>query len=485
MEPLIKSYAGQPVPASIIIEKVIPNAIPQRVNQATEAPLVDGSIFVNSRYGIRSITVNISVVSKTSEGLFYQQDDLSKWLNHKEPQPLVLRDMPDRTFYCILDGAVDLNKIRSVGQGSFNLICHDPHIYGQTRTYDMDPNTTQVYNGGNEEAYPIINMTLKKDVDSFFITGSEQTIYLGEPIDPTEQTIKDTRPLLFNDTGSSVTPWANATDYHIDGGQIFGTMSSNGYSLQQASKDYGTASGVWHGAAMVRSIGKEVQDFDLEAQIGLLSKTAAEKGRIEVYLLDINNKQLAKISLKDIDSGRDNPMFDAWLGQINNGGVSTVNTYGAYRGVWKQFNGVINIGRRGKQWHFYCAMVNPTTYQHHTRYYKTVTDTWGKFGNKLAKVMIHIGAYGSDKPVDSMWISNVRVNELLSNTASEVPAIGKAGDTFTIDCESGKILRNGKFLTEQYAGTEFIRLKEGANGIAISDETLLESGTIEFTEKWV
>ena len=485
MEQLIKSYAGQPVPASIIIEKVLVGGAPPRVNTSIDVPMEDGAIHVNSKYGPRPITIHLSLLADTSEGTMYKHDDLSKWLHYKTPQPLILRDMPDRTFYCLIDGNVDLDKIRRLEQGTITMICYDPHIYGQTKSYTMLADTTPVVNGGNLEAFPIINMTLKKDVQSFFITGSEQTVYLGEPVDPTEKTAIDTRPLLFNDPCSSVTPWAQATTFVVDGGQVKNTLSSNGYSFGQAAKDYGTASGLWHGGAMVRSIGKEVQDFDLEAQIGLLSTDPKQKGRVEIYLLDVNDKRVAKIALKDVDSGKDSPVFDAWLGQINNGGVSTVNTFGAYRGVWKQFNGVINIGRRGKQWHFYCAKVDTKTGQHNTRYYKTVTDTWGKFGSKVAKVLIHIAAYGNDAPVNEMWISNVRVNELLSKGTNQVANIGKAGDQFTIDCESGKILRNGKYLTEQYAGTEFIQLKEGANGIAISDPTLLDTGTIEFTEKWV
>jgi predicted phage tail component-like protein len=485
MRQLIESYAGKPVPASLIIEQVTPDVMASIINTSQDIPMGDGAIHINKRLGTKAFKVDLSVIASDKTQVLREQAVLAEWLNYDEPQPLILGDMPEVTYYCLGDGQISLDKKENIASGTITFVCFEGNGYGQTKSYVMQGDTTQVQNGGNKEAYPIINMTLAKDTTDFFVTGSEQTVYIGEPFDPTEKTVQDTRPLLFNDPCNSTTNWAQATTFIVDGGQVKNTLSSNGYSFGQAAKDYGTASGLWHGGAMVRSLGKEVQDFDLEAQIGLLSTDVKQKGRIEVYLLDINDKRIAKISLKDIDSGRDNPMFDAWLGQINNGGVQTVNSYGSYRGVWKQFNGVINIGRRGKQWHFYIAQVDTNTYQHHTRYYKTVTDTWGKYGDKVAKVLIHIAAYGNDAPVDEMWVSNVRVNELLDKQDGKVDYVGKAGDTITIDCEKGEILRNGQFLTQQYPATEFIKLKKGANGITLSDPTLLEEGTIEFTERWL
>jgi predicted phage tail component-like protein len=481
----IISYAGQECPASLIVGSVIVDSVPDISLTTRDIPMSDGVQFIDKRYGTRKITAEIGLVSNSSNEVYTDFDAIAEWLEYKEPQPLILRDFPNRIFYAITDSAVTIDKLKNLGKATISFVCHDPHSYGADKSYPMSPDVTNVINEGNKETFPIINFTLKKNVTDFYITGSNQTIFLGETYDPTEKTVKDTTPTILNDAGSSLTNWTDASAFHVDGGTVLGTISSNGYSFQQSAKDYGTASGLWHGGAILRGLGTQLQDFDLEASIGFKASAMAQKGRVEVYLLDTNDKQIAKISLKDIDAKMENPMFDAWLGQINNGGVSTVNTYGDRRGVWRQFNGVINIGRRGKQWHFYCAQVDPTTYQHHTRYYKTVTDTWGRFGGKLAKVLVHIGAYGAEAPVDQMWVSNVRVDEVISKTTSEVSYAGKIGDTFTIDCEKGKILRNGKMFTQMQAGSQFLKLAKGANGIQFSDPTLLDQGTISFTERWI
>jgi predicted phage tail component-like protein len=485
MASLIKSFAGVNTPDFLIIDKVHLPPLPPSELTSIDIPMKSGSQFVNKKHGNRTITIDLTIKAPGRDKVMSMGDQLADFLQHDEPQPIIFRDLPGRKYYAILDGDTDLEKIEHLGKGSIKLICHDPHGYGEQRSYNITSDTTMLVNYGNRQTAPQISMTFTKNVTDFFIATDKQSLYFGEPFDPTEKTVTDTKPVILNDPGSSTTDWLQATNFNVDGGRVLGTIGSNGYSFSQAGKDYGTLSGLWHGGSMVRSLTKQIQDFELECQVGFASSNKNQKGRIEIYLLDINNNQLGKIAIRDIWNNLDNPQFEFWVGKVNGGGVSVTNTYGAYKGVFSNFNGIIEMGRVGKKWHCYIAKVDSNG-RAHTRHYKAFTDWQNKYMQKVAKIQLHIAAYDKDPAVDQMWISNVYFREILSKQSNQVDYVFRTGDKLLIDCETGEIYKNGKlFLERLYPGSEFLLLDKAANGLVVSDYSAIKDGKVTFTERWL
>lgn len=485
MASAIKSYAGVNTPAFLIVEKISFEVLPPSTIKSLDIPLRTGSYFINKDLGIRTFSVDFSIKADTSGNVMYYADDLAEWLNYDEPQPLIFRDKPDQTYYAIVSGNSDLTKFSKTGKGKIDFVCLDPHAYGVEKAYSFNPTNTDpimVTNNGNTKTFPIFDMTFTQDVTEFSIISDNDSLSFGQPLDVTSQTAADLEPKIINDTGASTAGWSNGIT--VDGGQVTGTLTSNGYSFSQASKDYGSGSGIWHGGSLIKSVGKEVQDFSCEAQIGFLATNKAQLGRIEVYLLDINGSKMGKVGLRDTARTGDWPNFDAWAGAYGNGGVSVINSYGAYKGVWSQFNGVIRIARTGKVWSFYIAKVDSKGV-HNTRMYKEYTDWKGVYNKKVAAIQIHIAQYGSDAPVDQMWISNVKFIEKLTPQPNQVDYVFRKNDRLRIDCNTNLILKNGEpFYDALYPASTFISLDKGVNGISVSD-AVISNGTIKFSERWI
>lgn len=489
MASIITSFAGVSTPAFLIVEKVGFSVLPSSQVKTLDVPMKSGSYFINQKYGIRTFSVDFTIKADTAGNVMYFADDLAEWLHYDEPQKLIFRDKPDQYYMAMVSGETDLTKFGVTGKGRIEFVCYDPHGYSineKTITLANSAETTPLMltNNGNMKTAPIIEMQFTKNLTDFAITTDNQHMYFGEPFDETEKTATDLKPLIINDTGASVTGWTGGLS--VDGGQVMGTLASNGYSISQGGtpRSYGTLSGLWHGGSLIKSLGKQVQDFSCEAQIGFLANNKVQKGRVEIYLLDINNNKLGKIALKDVTASGDHPVFDAWVGQYKNGGVSVINSYGDKKGTFAQFNGVIRVSRTGKKWEFYIAKVDSNG-KHTSRMYKAYTDWKNQYSTKVASMQIHIAQYDASTPVDQMWISNIRFVEKLTKTSTQVDYVFRTNDKLRIDCTNGEILLNGEpFYDELYPSSSFFLLDKGVNGISISDQAI-KNGTIKFTERWL
>jgi predicted phage tail component-like protein len=481
---LITSFAGVAPPAWLLINKIQFAPVSEAQNTSISLPKKDGEIFVSKKRGARKIDIELSIVAPDRNLVMQQGDKFAEWIDYDEPQPIIFRDLPNRVYYAILDGSTDLEKVERFGQGTITLICHDPKGYGFPKEFVYEPTSTDpiIYNNqGTDAAYPNISMEFTKDLTDFAIATADDALIFGD-FNLETDIATDLEPFYLNDTGASTNGWTNGST--VDGGVVVGDITSNGYSFQQANKDYGTGTS-WHGGSKIKSLGKQLQDFEFEAEIGLISNSKEEIGRVECYLLDVNGEKLGKVAMKDYSLIGDFPMFDAWVGGFGGkGGTSIVESYGDYKGVWKQFRGIVRITRRGRTWGFYAAQINQQTWRHHTRMYKEFTDWKGVYDKKVAAVQIHIGALKTHKPVSSMYVSNIRMKELLTATGNQVDYVFKKGDKLEIDCKEMKIWKNGEeWYDELQAGSTFPKFKKGGNGISVSDANFT-NGKLSFSERW-
>ncbi len=309
-----------------------------------------GSYYFGQNLGEKTIEVPIIFSSSTKADLPDVKRALVDWLFYDEPKQLILPEETDKYYMAKVSGDTDLEQMMNTGWGTITFICPDPFAYGTTETTSnfVPGNSLTVTNNGGLETYPQFHFEFTGNTTEFAIMSANEYLYFGQPASVDTQTPTTKRIKILDDDCSSV---ANYTaGIGVDGGVVAGTLISDGSSIK--ASDYGTGT-QWHGPAGVKSLGQQIQDFSIQIEAGFKSGYSYQVGRLEVYLLDINNAVIGKIAIRDSDAGLDNPYMEARVGNSSTGRFF-VNYTGPV-GNWKQFNGPIRITRIGQRWEFSCS----------------------------------------------------------------------------------------------------------------------------------
>lgn len=487
MASLIQSYGGVNTPSFLIIEKVSFQVLPASQVKQLEIPIKSGAYFINKKHGVRTFTASFSIKASDSNSVMYYADDLAEWINYDEPQPLIFRDKPDQIYHAIIEGSVDITKFGKTGRGQIIFLCLDPHGYGTEKTYSFNPTDTDpiiLVNGGNQKTAPVMSMEFKKNVTDFAIVSDNNMLYFGEPFDVSQNTAVDLNPQPLSLSGLTTTGWTAGLT--VDNGTIIpNILASNGYSIgPYTPSGYGTSSGL-HGGSLIHTVGKQVQDFTMEAYISFNTSHWHELGKIEFYLLDVNGSKIGKIALSDTSATQHSVKLEARAGSIQSG-YMFVNQYGqTHVDQFTKFDGVLKLTRKGNEWSVYVAKTDINK-----KHYNIFTKSWKDTGNlystaKLSSIQLFIGAYDAYNPILTNYFSYLRVIEHLSPQANEIDFAFKTGDKLTIDNTTGEILKNGEpFYEKLYPSSSFILLDKGANGISVSDPAIF-NGEIKFKERWL
>src|SRR5690606_1399073 len=115
---------------------------------------------------------NIIDLQKTKE-------DMAEWLVHDEPKELIFKDEPDRVYYAVVDGELELDEIFSTGRGEITFICPDPYKYGPEKVYQTDQDTFIVENNGTAETEPIITLTAKEPTTFAMVSNGDEYMMVG------------------------------------------------------------------------------------------------------------------------------------------------------------------------------------------------------------------------------------------------------------------------------------------------------------------
>ena len=94
---------------------------------------------------------------------------IARWLNQKEPKPLIFESNTDVIYYAIFDGEIPLNH-NGLQDGSFKmqLVCDSPYGYSELRSIDVSVNGTNsilLFNDGDEIIQPQLRIRKIGDGD--------------------------------------------------------------------------------------------------------------------------------------------------------------------------------------------------------------------------------------------------------------------------------------------------------------------------------
>lgn len=426
----------------------------------------------------RPLDIPILIESKNLTDLQKLKEDLADWLVTDEPKELIFDDEPDRVYYAQVDGEFNVEEIISVGAGVLYFKCPDPFKYGPLQTpppFTSFISPIVLHNEGSVEAKPNIKIKLKQSTTYLDIISDEDYMRIGRPANVDVTPVKEKETVL-HDTMSTMTGWTDGQSTDIDGGVVSGTMVSDGTRFHATSLGTGTT---WHGPVKIKSLGQEVENFQVELQPILDNDDLSKIGRIELYLLDINKKAVGKLSIKDMSKGQGGNIVEMRVGD-NVVNTFLINEYGTNWNTWHNFNGILQLTKNGNKWAAYVAkFINGQSDQRTARKLVEWIDVDNQFTRKIAHVVVHIGTYGTSTP-SQMSIQDLKVYKLNQITATQIPYIGVAGDIFEFDMKTSKILKNGDFFKRKDFGARFFGLEKGDNALVFSPPEVIENAEVKW-----
>lgn len=465
-------------PDYLVIESIKNQYLPDVSINTTKAPGRVGTINQGVELGERIIEVTVGIIGTDKDNLDERERELTSWLFYPEPKKLVLPH--NSKYYMAQISEADIENTLIFGRGTFTFLCTDPAAYSQTSVTIPLPaaDPIEIINTGNMDASPIIDITVNQDTTELEIVTEDQYMYFGQPDAVDEVNPMPRKTIVIQDDCSSTTDFT--AGIAVDNGTIAGSLTSDGNYILQAGGDYGSGA-AWHGGALVQTLGQQVQDFSVEYFVEFKMTNANQLGRMEIYLLDINNAVIGKLAIVDPTANSNMGRVECRLGTESGGKYLVRSEIG--KGFYTNFYGRLYLQRVGQRYYFQIGKMTVPGYQYFGRYNYVWYDTANQYQTPLAGIQIHIGAFGTSPAVSSMRINEVRVWDETTLSDDDVPFFLQTGDRLVIDSRIGQAFRNDEPVAINL-GSDYIKFKPGQTHMTISPP-IVQSGVIEYREKWL
>lgn len=279
------TYAGVPLHDYVSIRNVKRTVLPPRENFTKNIPSQHGEFYMGHKYAPREITLECTLKANSREDFVDGLNELAFILDVNVPSKMIIGDNPDKYVYAVLDGTVDVEKIRHNGKMELKFVCYDPYIYAEEEDFFEDEpmknnaKAITIQNGGSTSAYPVLDIGFTKDAHFVQCTDvAGRTVLVGTPpdVDKTQGTFN---PEVLKDHCEVLTNWTSVGNI-IDDGIVDGDLVVNAGGWGFTCSNFGSSSEGWHGGARRRNLSSEVKDFKVEVKMmhnskGDLRKTGA------------------------------------------------------------------------------------------------------------------------------------------------------------------------------------------------------------------
>lgn len=440
------------------------------------APLERNMLYVPGRPGAylestnvkpRVLDIPILLESKNLIDLQKMKEDLASWLITDEPKELIFDDEPDRVYYAMVDGGLDIDEIISVGVGIVNFICPNPYKHTKEFTAKFENDFLTVRNYGTAEAQPIFEMeVLQPTTYAMIERQDDKYMMVGQPYDVTEELPYIREELSFDKTGNTLAEWSAGTT--VDGGIVAGSFYVDGNAFR--AKTYGANTSAWHGPSISMSLPELLTDFRVQTYFTVKSKTDKSFGRAELYLLNSGGQKIGKLAMKNIGTHGNSNVGEVVLRDETTGNQQVmIQTPGIRERLWNNFYGILRLERDNGVYKAYIAMVDTKTGQYHTAWNATFEDSKGLYNDNLASIQLHLGAYAGLQWIEDIAIHRVTVYKINRPVSYEVPYIAQPGDIIVFDMINENLLINGESRVElKDFGGEYFNMKPNLNEFRIT-----------------
>ncbi|PFV28673.1 distal tail protein Dit [Bacillus thuringiensis] len=413
-----------------------------------EVPHYPGGRLIRTQTKMRKIIVPVSLFYESMEEAEKLKEEIANWLITDQPQELIFDDEKDRTYLAVIDESFDPQQLVNLGEGVLTFICEMPYKLGPTRTVEFQANerglVANIQNKGSLESNPIIEIEVTKPATFLDVWNGDNYFRIGWPLRMDQVPVERNQRVMWDEMSTTIgwTDVPNAED--MVGGGAFKVDA--GSRLVPVYLGETNIKG-WHGCIAKKNISQgPLQDFIMQAYVGIRSSHPDQMGRVEIGLLDENSDYVARISMNDVHWQAEQNTGFAKLGNKKKpaGERVLINEPGDHPTTWNQYRGRLWLARTGNRWEAYISKFLWNTEKDDSERFVVWEDENNVNMDKVAQVQISISQFSDNMFCTDMSIDDLKIWKVNMNTQDNPPYIFDVGDKVVIDTERSLVSINGK-----------------------------------------
>ncbi|RWQ69799.1 distal tail protein Dit [Bacillus cereus] len=417
------------------------------INELT-VPHRPGSYFLDKRTPKRVLEVDFSLKGVSLFELRKRIDELNGLLNTDEPVKITFTDEPDFVYYGIKESVEENLEKSNIHQATLTIICVNPYKLGPTKTVEFQANerglAANVQNKGSVESNPIIEIEVTKPSTFLDVWNGDNYFRIGWPLRMDQVPVERNQRVMWDEMSTTV-GWTNVPNSEdMIGGGAFKVDA--GSRLVPVYLGETNIKG-WHGCIAKKNIPQgPLQDFIMQAYVGVRSSHPDQMGRVEIGLLDENSDYVARISMNDVHWQAEQNTGFAKLGNKKKPVSERVliNEPGDHPTTWNQYRGRLWLARTGNRWEAYISKFLWNTEKDDSERFVVWEDENNVNMDKVAQVQISISQFSDNMFCTDMSIDDLKIWKVNMNTQDNPPYIFDVGDKVVIDTERSLVSINGK-----------------------------------------
>ncbi|MED1093993.1 distal tail protein Dit [Bacillus paramycoides] len=410
-------------------------------------PGYPGTRLLNTQTEMRVLSIPVGIIVPDGSDLETLKEEIAAWLITEEAVELIFDVTPDRTYMAVIDEGFDPDEFVTLGKGTLKFICPMPYKLGPTRTVDFKLETrgliANIQNKGSVESNPIFEIDVAKPSTFLDVWNGTNYFRIGYPLKAEQIPIERNQRVLWDEMSTTV-GWTDVPKSEdMAGGGKF--RVDGGSRLVPEYLEDPNIKG-WHGCIAKKNIPQgPLQDFIMQAYVGLKSLHWDQMGRVEIGLLDANSQYVARISMNDVHWQAEQNTGFAKLGNNTKPGSRVIiNESGDSPNTWNQYRGRLWLARTGNRWEAYISRFRDGTEIDDSERFVVFVDDKNENMNPVAQVQISICQFSNNMFCQNMSIDDLKIWKVNMNTQSNPPYIFDVGDKVVIDTERSLVTIDGR-----------------------------------------
>ncbi|MCD2337978.1 MULTISPECIES: distal tail protein Dit [Bacillus] len=412
------------------------------------APSYQGARLLSTDTDMRVLSVPVGIIAPNGIGLERLKEEIASWLITEQPAELIFDIENERTYLAVVDEEFNIDEFVDIGKGVLKFICPMPYKLGPTRTVEFQADehelVANIQNKGSVESNPIIEIEVTKPSTFLDVWNGDNYFRIGWPLRMDQVPVERNQRVMWDEMSTTV-GWTNVPNAEdMVGGGAFKVDA--GSRLVPVYLGETNIKG-WHGCIAKKNIPQgPLQDFIMQAYVGVRSSHPDQMGRVEIGLLDENSDYVARISMNDVHWQAEQNTGFAKLGNKKKPVSERVliNEPGDHPTTWNQYRGRLWLARTGNRWEAYISKFLWNTEKDDSERFVVWEDENNVNMDKVAQVQISISQFSDNMFCTDMSIDDLKIWKVNMNTQDNPPYIFDVGDKVVIDTERSLVSINGK-----------------------------------------
>ncbi|MES1054199.1 phage tail family protein, partial [Bacillus thuringiensis] len=364
------------------------------------APGYPGARLLTTETEMRVLPVPVGIIVPDGTDLETLKEEIAEWLITEKPVELVFDVTPDRTYLAVIDEDFDPEDFVTLGKGTLNFVCPMPYKLGPTKTVEFEIDgrglMANVQNKGSVESNPIIEVDVTNPSTFLDVWNGDNYFRIGWPLSVNQIPVERNQRVMWDEMSTTVgwTDVPNAEDM-VGGGAFKVDAGSRLVPVYLGE----TKINGWHGCIAKKNIPQgPLQDFIMQAYVGVRSSHPDQMGRVEIGLLDENSDYVARISMNDLHWQAEQNTGFAKLGNKKkpNGERVLINESGDHPTTWNQYRGRLWLARTGNRWEAYISKFLWNTEKDDSERFVVWEDENNVNMDKVAQVQISMSQFSDN-----------------------------------------------------------------------------------------